>query len=583
MAEIYTALLIAAAITNLALLYLLIRRPVRSPVLVSFALFIVAITVWSVPQIIINWMGLHQDLYERVDRISALGYVTLPSVFFVFSLAFTKKLDYLKKIWVSAYVFIPSIVFLYLSWTTFLIDNHSQEAIVINQWGYNSRPGEYFSYFLFWLESLMVASIGILIVYYRSVKNYIQRKQVVLLIIAILVPLILGSITDGVLPLFEIYIFPAAVPLTTFMGIIIGYAILRYELFDIEAHTILSSISDGVISVNLKGRIGNSNNALGELIGRHPTEVVGKKVHTLISSKNSVDEDRFLRSIQSGRKFTSSSFMIKSKHKKIPVSVSVTPIELNHKVVGATVVVKDIREEKKREESKDEFISVASHELKTPITSIKLYADILTAKISPNTPEHTVAKKLQDQVNRMLVLTNDLLDLSRLRNGGITLNPEQLDLAKVIEEVVETFQKTKPQREIVLKNNLKREVFADKTRVMQVITNLVNNALKYSPSKSKVIVTSKIQDGKAMISVKDFGQGIPKEEQSKVFDRFYQVENNGNKQSLGIGLYVSASIIKEHKGKIWVESKENKGSTFFFTLPLSQPLTKRQAVGHQSV
>lgn len=570
MADLYTALLIAAAFTNLSLLFILIRRPERSTVINSFALFIVAITIWGVPQIIINWFGLHREIYEYFDRISALGYIAFPIVFFVFSLAFTKKLSYLKNVFLSFYLFVPGLIFLYLSWTTNLIDNHSQEAIVINQWGYNSQTGEFFVYYLLWLESLMIASMGILIAYYFSVKNYVQKKQLILLIIAVLIPLVLGSITDGVLPMFGIHIFPAAVPLTTFMAIIISYAIMRYDLFDIEAYTILSSIGEGVVYVNKKGIIGNSNNALSDIFKIHPSELTGKKIYSFIKSQTPNEERRFLNSISKGKKFSSSNFFFNYQKKKIPVSVSVAPIEINKKIMGSTIIVKDIREEIKREETKDEFISIASHELKTPITSIKLYSDILAAKLSNKAPEYQFVIKLRDQVNQLLALTNDLLDLSRLRTGDINLNTERFNLSEILEEAVDTFRKTHPEREIILSNRINRDVVADKARITQVIANLINNALKYSEKNKKVVVSAKIEGGKALLSIKDYGQGIPKHEQNKVFNRYYQIDcNGGNHQSLGIGLYVSANIVKKHKGKIWIKSKEKKGSTFFFTLPLA--------------
>lgn len=575
MADLYTALLIASAITNIALLYLLLRRPERTPVVISFMLFIVAITVWGVPQIIINWFGLYLFTYEQLDRLSALGYVTIPSIFFVFSLAFTKKLSLLKNVWISLYVFLPAIVFLYLSWTTFLIDDHSQEAIVINQWGYNSQPGEYFAYFLFWLESLMIASIILLIAYYRSVRNPVQHKQIILLIIAVLVPLVLGSVTDGILPLFGIHIFPAAVPFTTFMAIIIGYAILRYELFDFEAQTVLSSIGEGVVTVNRKGEISNVNTVIGEMLRRHPSEITGKKIESVITSSVEHVSSRMLQAIKTGRKFSSSDFVIKFKRKSIPVSVTITPITIKGSVAGATMLVKDIREDKKREESKDEFISVASHELKTPITSIKLYTDILANKISSTSSEYQIVGKLQDQVNRMVSLTNDILDFSRIRIGDLQVNFEVFNVVDLVKEVIEPVQNAHPDRDIQLRVTLKREVYADRARIAQVILNLVSNAVKYSPPSSKITITCMMQDEKALIRVSDNGAGIPKEQQSKIFDKFYRIDGLMSDQtSLGIGLYVSARIIKKHKGKIWVNSRKKGGSTFSFTLPLADSKQK---------
>ncbi|HRN96424.1 MAG TPA: ATP-binding protein [Candidatus Levybacteria bacterium] len=578
-ADLYTILLLVAAANNLALLYLLLRRPDRSSVIVTFAFFLIAITVWGIPQIIINWRGLSADMYVQLDRLSALGYVTIPVIFFLFSLGFVKRFVLLKNFWVSLYLFLPAIVFLYLSWTTFLIDNHSKEAIIINEWGYNSQPGQFFGIFLFWLESLMIASIVVLIQFYRRTTNYIKRRQVILLIIAILIPLIFGTITDGILPVIEIHIFPAAVPLTTVMAMIIGFAIMRYELFDFEAQTILSSIGDGLITVNASGRVMNMNETAQKMVNKEVRTVLNKKITSILKSYDKNDTQKLESAIDTGKQLLSSDYILKARHRSLPVAITVTPVIIEDRVEGATILVKDIREEKKKEESKDDFISIASHELKTPITSIKLYADILGKKISPKSSEYPLVSKLQGQVDRMVELTNDLLDLSRIRTGSMHLQLEWFDISTFVKDIVTIIGKTEPERNIIIKGNVTKKIYADKNRIGQVVTNLVTNAIKYSPKSTKVVISIQAKKSHVQISVKDYGQGIPVSQQSKIFNRFYRVTGATTDQpSLGIGLYITATIIKQHKGKIWVESsssrknkstKKSHGSTFIFTLPFA--------------
>ncbi len=586
-ADLYTILLIIAAANNLGLLYLLLRRPDRSPVIVTFALFLIAITVWGVPQIIINWLGLSANMYVQLDRISALGYVTLPAIFFLFSLGFVKRYALLKNFWVTVYLSLPAIIFLYLSWTTFLIDNHSQEAIVINDWGYNSQPGQYFWVFLLWLESLMIASIVVLVQFYRRTTNYIKRRQVVLLIIAVLIPLLIGTVTDGILPLFGIHIFPSAVPLTTVMAIIIAFAIMRYELFDFEAQAILASIGEGLITVNASGRVMNMNETAQQLINKEIRLVLNRKISGLIKSYDPKNIQKLESAVHSGKKLVSSEYVLKTRYRSIPISITATPVIIEGKLEGATILIKDIREEKKKEENKDEFISIASHELKTPITSIKLYSDILGRKISPKRPEYSLVEKLQGQVNRMVELTNDLLDLSRIRTGSIQLNLEWFDIGELISDTVTTIQRTNPEREIVIKGKTSVRIFADKNRIGQVLTNLITNAVKYSPQKTKVVITVKTDKSNLTVSVKDYGQGIPPSQQTKVFNRFYRASSATTDQpSLGIGLYITSTIIKQHKGKIWIESNGSKkktkkrtsrsrGTTFIFTLPIPTGQTQK--------
>jgi PAS domain S-box-containing protein len=478
---------------------------------------------------------------------------------------------------------VPAIVFLYLSWTTFLIDNHSQEALLINEWGYNSRPGEYFGIFIVWLESLMIASLVVLIKFYRTTTNYIKKKQVVLLIVAILIPLIFGSITDGVLPILDVHTVPSAVPLTTIMALIIGFAIMRYELFDFEALTIISSLGDGLMTVNSEGRIMNMNETAQKMINKDVRNLLNKKITTLLINENLENQKKLEYSIHRGKQLLSSDFVLKAKNKSTPVSVTVTPVVIEKKIEGATVLIKDIREEKKKEESKDEFNSIASHELKTPITSIKLYTDILSKKISPQRSEYVLIEKLKVQVDRLADLTNDLLDMSRIRTGSIQLHPEWFDISELTNEIVSTISKTEPERKIIIKGEIKKQVFADKNRIGQVVTNLITNALKYSSKNSKVIVTLNLKQTVVQISVQDFGQGVPSAFHNKIFQRFYRVNGTTTDQpSLGIGLYISATIVKEHNGKIWVKSNSNpsvanakkgkssgmKGSTFYVSIPL---------------
>lgn len=579
-AQLYTYLLIGASLNNLALLYLLLRRPYRSSVVVAFACFLIAITIWGVPQILINLFGLSDTMYVQLDRLSALGYVTLPSIFFLFSLGFVRRFSLLKNFWVSLYVFLPSIVFLYLSWTTFLIDNHSKDAIIINEWGYNSTPGEYFWIFILWFNSLMIASIVVLAKFYRITTSYVKRKQVLLLMIAISVPLVLGTITDGVLPLMQIHIVPAAIPLTTVMGLLIGFAIMKYELFDFEALTIISSIGDGLITVNAQGRVMNMNEIAQKMINKEVRTVLNKKITMVLTPNSNSEKNETLDFyIQNGKKLTSSDYILKARNRSFPVSVTITPVVIEKRIEGATILVKDIREEKKKEEYKDEFISIASHELKTPITSIKLYTDLLNKKISPRRAEYPLVEKLHTQVNRLVELTNDLLDMSRIRNGSIDMHPEWFDTTELITEVVSIIAKTEPDRKIVVKGKVQKSVYADRNRIGQVITNLVTNALKYSPKGTRVVITQETKGSQFTVSVRDFGQGIPTTQQTKIFQRFYRVNGATTDQpSLGIGLYISATIIKQHNGKIGVKSTHNpqlkkvpmaqRGSEFYFTIPL---------------
>ncbi len=549
---------------------MLLHRPERSPVTISLAFLLMAVLIWGIPQIAINWLDLQGEIYDKVVRFSALGYVAVPAIFLFFSLAFVKNISLFRNILIFGYTFFPMILFLFLSWTTNLIVNYHPSAIVTNEWGYNSPPGEYFWLYLLWLESLLIASIGVLIIYFRQSTNSIYRIQALMLIFAVLIPIICGTITDGILPLFSIHSFPSAVPLTAVMGIIISYAIMKYELFDLAPATILSSIGDGLITVNQKSRIIEANSAALETLGVfEKKDLIGKNICSFLNSDRANIGEKLKDAIETGEKFSASHVNFCIGQREIPTAMTVTPVTIEGKTAGATILFRDISLEIKREMSRDDFINVASHELKTPITSVKLYTDVLRKKLkqSDGTYDRYV-EKLSEQVNRVVVLSNDLLDFANIKSGKVILNREEFDLNTLVKDVIRTVNVGTKKRKIRVEKSLKQQIYADKNRIGQVVTNLITNALKYSPSGSEIIVTITQEANYAKVSVQDFGSGISKQEQKKIFDRLYRVKSGEKNQGLGIGLYIASNIIKQHQGQIGVDSKLGKGSTFYFTIPL---------------
>lgn len=232
----------------------------------------------------------------------------------------------------------------------------------------------------------------------------------------------------------------------------------------------------------------------------------------------------------------------------------------------------DIDEQKQLQKQKDEFIGIASHELKTPVTSIKAYAQVLEAMFlkKGDLREAGMVNKMNAQVNRLTNLIGDLLDVTKLHTGKLQFNESAFDFNEMVHEVVEEVQRITERHTITEDYVQTGIVHADKDRIGQVITNLITNAIKYSPDASKVIVFTRIKDGEVRLCVQDFGIGIARDKKDRVFEQFYRV--SGDKQhtfpGLGLGLYISSEIIKREGGKIWVESVEGKGSTFCFSIPV---------------
>jgi hypothetical protein len=232
----------------------------------------------------------------------------------------------------------------------------------------------------------------------------------------------------------------------------------------------------------------------------------------------------------------------------------------------------DIQEMKEQEQQKDYFISMASHELKTPLTSVKGYVQML--QMIHEKSEDTFLRNALNTMDRQIVtltsLIAELLDVSKIKSGGLNFNMESFELTDLINEVVDEEKHINPKYQIPISAGKKVMVFADRNRIGQVLINFLSNAIKYSPRSTKVEVICTMNHKDVTVAVKDFGIGINKKDQDKVFDRFYRVEgtNESTFPGFGIGLFISSEIIKRHSGHIQLESEFGKGSVFSFTIPV---------------
>lgn len=263
----------------------------------------------------------------------------------------------------------------------------------------------------------------------------------------------------------------------------------------------------------------------------------------------------------------------------IDLEVAITPLKAHQtkELFGYLVQIHDITERKALEQRKDEFISIASHELKTPLTSIKAFTQLLEKYFQNKNDDHSIylLSRMHAQVNKLTELINELLDVTKIQSGKLKMEKGHYALDKLIEEVAQDVQTAfGAKHAFKVKTNQTPKVYIDRYRIGQALTNLLVNAIKYSPQADKVIINTKVDKKDIIISVQDFGIGIPKENQQNIFERFYSIEKKKEGASkipelgLGLGLYITSEIIKRHHGKIWVKSQVGKGSTFFFSLPL---------------
>lgn len=232
----------------------------------------------------------------------------------------------------------------------------------------------------------------------------------------------------------------------------------------------------------------------------------------------------------------------------------------------------DITEFKHLQQQKDDFISVASHELKTPMTSIKASMQLLDRLIKVDPSSDKIPQFISrgnSSLNKMQQLVDSLLNVSKITAGQLALHKTRFLAAQMINECCDHVRLAGT-HELELTGDTDLELYADRQRIDQVVVNFVNNAVKYAPDSNRIVINISKQDNMAKISVQDFGRGIPPENIPHLFERYYRVDTSGIQYSgLGLGLYISAEIIELHSGEMGVESEVDKGSTFWFTIPLN--------------
>jgi PAS domain S-box-containing protein len=242
----------------------------------------------------------------------------------------------------------------------------------------------------------------------------------------------------------------------------------------------------------------------------------------------------------------------------------------NGEVKQWTGTFTDINEFKQLETQKDNFLGIASHELKTPLTSLKLYTQFIKMNLEKSGDQKNadVVKRMDSQIDRLTELINELLDVTKIQKGQMPLNESYFDFDQLADEVIEEQQMTSRHKMVVSKSTV-GTVFADRHRISQVMANLISNAIKYSPDADEVHISTSLEGDKARFCVRDFGIGIPADKQAKVFDQYYRISESKDHTfpGLGLGLYISSEIIKKTGGEISVSSVEGEGSDFCFRIP----------------
>ncbi len=328
---------------------------------------------------------------------------------------------------------------------------------------------------------------------------------------------------------------------------------------------IIKSISDGFIFFDKNNNFSYVNKQAEKFLGKSKESLIGKNLWKEFPHlKDSAFYKNYNKALKTGKSIRFEYFSPESSHWFL---FSFFPAK-----EGESLYITDITPRKNLEIKQDEFIAVASHELKTPLTSIKLLVQMLKRRSKEdNNDINEDLESMEDQIDKLTNIINTLLAVSKLKEKKMSLDKSVFIINDLIEETASDVERLVVKHKIILEAEKGVQVLADSERIKQVLTNFINNAIKYSPDSNKVEVKLYTSSGYAIVSVRDFGIGIPEENKKKIFDRFFQVGQQHlrtSSEGLGLGLYISKEIIKAHKGKIWLESEEGKGSTFYFSIPL---------------
>ena len=336
---------------------------------------------------------------------------------------------------------------------------------------------------------------------------------------------------------------------------------------------LLENSSDAIIVTNEKGDILYASPATERVVGYTSVEV--KNMNT--TDKIHKDDREMLEKAYAfllqapGRSQTILHRYLLKNGSWGWIESTITNLADHPAIKGMVSNFRNVTEKVLLEKQKDDFIGVATHELKTPVTSIKAYAQILSKRFRKegNTVSAKMVEKMDAQLNKLLGLIGDLLDVTKIEGGSLQFQESFYDFNELAIEVIEELQHTTTTHTIIMKLDDSEKVFGDRERIGQVLTNLISNAIKYSPASKTINVLTKLQKNSLKLCVQDQGLGISEKDQDKIFQRFYRVSgpNSHTFPGIGLGLYISSEIIKRQGGRIWVESKEAAGSTFCFELP----------------
>jgi PAS domain S-box-containing protein len=336
---------------------------------------------------------------------------------------------------------------------------------------------------------------------------------------------------------------------------------------------ILNAAAEGIYGVDAHGYTTFANPAAAAMLGYAADDLPGRPYEATLLSRAG-GEDSIRAALLSGQTRTvADAAFRRADGTRFPVEFACTPIVEENHIAGAVITFRDVTERREVDRMKDEFISVVSHELRTPLTAIRGSLGLLAAGKAGDIPQRgqRMLEIAVQNTDRLIRLINDILDIERIESGKVAMEPGPVNAAEMAHGAAEVMLLMAERAGVELYVWAEPlQLVADADRLLQVLTNLISNAVKFSPAGTAVEVTVEPVDGVALFRVVDHGRGIPADRLESIFERFQQVDSSDSRQKggTGLGLAICRSIVGQHGGRIWAESVPGEGSTFSFTLPL---------------
>ncbi len=354
---------------------------------------------------------------------------------------------------------------------------------------------------------------------------------------------------------------------------------------------ILNSIIDGMVVTDINGNITMINYLASQLLNLKMNPTIQQSafsipnLYKMDGSPISHEENPFFFSLKYGQKMTQDFLVKRADGSKIIISLSCTAIKQEEKRVGAIAMLRDITHEKEVDRMKTEFISLASHQLRTPLSAIKWFTEMLLAGDGGalNGEQTDFAKNISASTERMIQLVNGLLNISRIESGRIIIDPKPTDLVEMVKSLIEELKVKileKKQKLIISAHETLPLINIDPKLIRQVYMNLLTNAIKYTPEAGEISIFISKKENEIISQVTDSGFGIPLSQQNKIFQKFFRADNAVKVETdgTGLGLYLAKAIVESSSGKMWFKSEEGKGTSFWFSLPVAGTVAKKGEV-----